>query len=334
MEEVCAALPFDTIGCTTSIAGVSTASGNTYGNFTISLMVLTSDDVKITVDTTGEADTAERLYAATDGVKSRITEKFGKIPEFMIMNAGGWNLFSVSDIIELFPETEVFGTQSITDDLKNMYVFCNGKKITNGYAVVALSGEVQRKYIQYAVSPKKFIRQEAIVTKCSKNILQEVNHIPAEQYFLGLGFNIADLTEGGSETLAMIQTLSDGSIVARALSHMDSETGFATSNGNFYEGANLSVSLVNYDSIVENAQQAAETIQEAGLKNALVFTCIGRQWALCAKDEDEIIAFTDRANGFNYLFAYSGGEICPTKTTDGKLINNFHNLTLTACVFE
>jgi hypothetical protein len=37
-------------------------------------------------------------------------------------------------------------------------------------------------------------------------------------------------------------------------------------------------------------------------------------------------------DSFAYQFAYSGGEICPVKNQEGRLVNRFQNCSMIACL--
>jgi hypothetical protein len=36
--------------------------------------------------------------------------------------------------------------------------------------------------------------------------------------------------------------------------------------------------------------------------------------------------------GSPYMFAYAGGEICPTSVCDEKVVNRYHNYSIIACI--
>jgi hypothetical protein len=43
---------------------------------------------------------------------------------------------------------------------------------------------------------------------------------------------------------------------------------------------------------------------------------------------------TEKTGGrLPFLMAYSGGEICPTRVSEEKAINRFHNNAYVACLF-
>ena len=68
---------------------------------------------------------------------------------------------------------------------------------------------------------------------------------------------------------------------------------------------------------------------------ALMFSCVGRYFALAYKPTDEIdkVRTLMKESGVPYQFSYSGGELCPvhTQNDDPTLTNRNHNDTFVMC---
>jgi hypothetical protein len=47
-----------------------------------------------------------------------------------------------------------------------------------------------------------------------------------------------------------------------------------------------------------------------------------------AAEAEKVIEIT---GGTEYLFSYTGGEICPLPDANGRLINMYHNFTIAFC---
>jgi len=63
----------------------------------------------------------------------------------------------------------------------------------------------------------------------------------------------------------------------------------------------------------------------------LIYSCMGRYLALGADNNAEAGKVGEICGDSPYLFAYSGGEVCPMPDEEGKLKNIFHNYTIVFC---
>jgi hypothetical protein len=87
--------------------------------------------------------------------------------------------------------------------------------------------------------------------------------------------------------------------------------------------------------ILSASSGAMEALTGGGEDGILMFSCAGRNFVLGLDTMAEIgVVQQGLGPGRSYLLAYSGGEFCPVKAQDGKLINRFHNVTLISCSFK
>jgi hypothetical protein len=63
----------------------------------------------------------------------------------------------------------------------------------------------------------------------------------------------------------------------------------------------------------------------------LGYSCMARYLVLGTHNTAEAEKISEVAGGTPYLFACSGGEICPLPDADGKLRNFYHNYTIVLC---
>jgi hypothetical protein len=174
---------------------------------------------------------------------------------------------------------------------------------------------------------------EAVVTDAEKNVLKAVNGIPAIAYMETLGLAkdgklwgaslipiIVDRRDGSAPSYVVVtETTPEGSIVLSGFAPVDSLLGFAS---------------IGRDDVLESASEVVKIIEKDRTDVFLFFSCLMRNIALGLDTLAEVrqtMKIID--DSVPYLFAYSGGEICPLNGRDGRSVNRFHNLTAIACAF-
>jgi hypothetical protein len=98
----------------------------------------------------------------------------------------------------------------------------------------------------------------------------------------------------------------------------------------------LGIGSLNADDVMDGT----EYVVRESLKNSsgcgclLLYSCIVRNFVLGYDNGAEIEKVQScGGNEIPYLFAYSGGEICPVYTQGGQLVNRFHNMRAVSCIF-
>ena len=336
-ESLCKALPFEVIGATTIVNAVSGGTGETM----LSIMVLTSDDVSfasaLSEPIFGE-DKAP-LAAMYQAAQAKLPGK----PSFMLtysplLNNFGSDFYvdSMSDISGNIPN---FGTLAVdhNSDYHEAYVLLNGTYSRDRFAILLVYGPVSPVFYVGTISDEKIFPEKGVVTGSSGNQLRTVNGIPAVDYLQSLGLTKNE--EGGItgiNSFPVILDYNDGTQpVARAMFAVTPE-GYAVCGGNIPEGSTLSIGAFNPAEIVATAGRTLEAALAPGKHSTLlIYSCVGRYFALGYNPMEEINRLQDRLAGgsVTYMAAYSGGEFCPVYDKDEKTVNRNHNNTFIICAF-
>jgi len=332
VKELCNRLPFDVIGCTT--LGNST-NGN-FGMLELNLMVLTGDDVEFS--SAVSASLSDKQDAPLRSMYSKMSEKISD-PSLMIAYmplmfnvAGEVFLDILNDASNGLP---VFGTLAVdhTADYHESKVIYNGDTYTDVVSAVIVSGNVSPKFLIASVSDEKTLKQKTIITDSDANILKEVNGSPVIEYMESLGLTRNGQIEGPS-TIPFVVDFNDGTKpVIRAIFAQTPE-GYAVCGGTMPINSTLSIGSIGYDDVIETTGKIIDEIAQDGQSGAVImFSCIGRNYALGTSVKDEMKAVEEAfGKTRTYQMTYSGGEICPLYDSDKKTVNRFHNDTIVVCV--
>lgn len=173
---------------------------------------------------------------------------------------------------------------------------------------------------------------ERLVTRAKKNVLYELDGIPAlSLYKTYLGDRAAGLPATGLLfPLAIRKHASDPRWLVRTILATDEQTQSVTFAGDIPEGALAQLMQANFDRLIEGASEAALEMQDAMWDSrpllAIAISCVGRRLVLGQHTEEELEATLKilprqaRQIGF-----YSYGEISPL--IDGSC--DLHNQTMT-----
>jgi hypothetical protein len=173
---------------------------------------------------------------------------------------------------------------------------------------------------------------ERLVTRAKKNVLYELDGIPAlSLYKTYLGDRAAGLPATGLLfPLAIRKHASDPRWLVRTILATDEQTQSLTFAGDIPEGALAQLMQANFDRLVQGASEAALGTQDAVWDSrpllAIAISCVGRRLVLGQRTEEELEATSKilppqgRQIGF-----YSYGEISPL--IDGSC--DLHNQTMT-----
>ena len=334
VEKLCEVLPFDVIGCTTSSSG--TEAG--ISSLALSLTVLTADDVVFeTVLTQGLTDSQEeKIKAAYDAAKTGLKEEPKLALAFMplIFTVDGEVFLEAMDSVS--GHLPIFATLAVdhTRDYRYSTVICNGKSYKDAMAMVLIGGNVQPKFVVGGLPMERILKQQAIITDSHANILKEVNGIPVVEYLKNMGLTTEDgKVEGVTASPPFVLDYRDGTDpVVRAIFAQTPE-GHAVCGARVPVGATLAISAIDHDVVLDVTAKVMETIKAQELNGVLLFSCIGRNYALGANLLDELDLILKNLGGKTpFMAAYSGGEVCPMYDKQGHTKNRFHNNTIIACI--
>jgi hypothetical protein len=332
-RAVSEALPFDSIGGTTSEAAVAGAMGD----LVLTVAVLTSDDI---VFRAGATDPIEG-----DDPREPIRELYARLapspaekPALLftlapvISNIGGDGFIEALDAAS--GGVPLFGSLAFTPlpDFNGIETCWNGKRGTNAFTLIAMFGEIKPDFFLTSIPDDRVIRQDAVITDAVKNRIRSINGIAPLEYLESIG-----LAETEGETVIIsnpfVLTLGDGSRIVRAASKTTAE-GHILALGTIPQGAQIGFSVSDAKFVLQSTRDTmAQAVAASRAKNALVFSCVARRWTLGASRDAEMKELAGRLDGaLAYQFAYSGGEFCPVKNREGRLVNRFHNFSMIACL--
>ncbi|MDR3121861.1 MAG: FIST C-terminal domain-containing protein [Clostridiales bacterium] len=332
------ALPFDVIGSTTLASYVKGASGP----LSLTLTVLTSDDVYFVTGLTEDITSAEDLSplrAAYDAAQARLGER----PKFLIsfapllINVGGDSFTETIDGAS--GGVPNFGTVAVdhTEDYSQARTLYNGEAHALKYAFALVAGNVAPRFFVATLPPDKVGREKGIVTASAGNQLREIDGAPAIRFLERLGLVTKDGNLfAGMNTFPFVIDFNDNSPPVVRVAFSATPEGYAVCGGNFPVGSTIAVGRIDADDVVNTtsdlvrAAAAAAAEQNSGF--LLMFSCVGRYLCMGYEPEREWAAVSGILDetGIPYHLTYSGGELCPTEDF-GKLTNHNHNDTYIIC---
>jgi hypothetical protein len=342
-RAICGALPFRTVGTITSAQAVP----GECGGLLFTLMVLTSDDVAFASGLTpsllgGASEQAiEQSYrdtAAKSGARpdERPALIFAFAP-FIIENSGDTY---VGALTRLSGGSPCFGTLAVDDsnNFANCFMLYDGEEYRDRMGMVLLFGDVSPQFCIATISESKIVSDEALVTKSEGHVLMEVNNRPVLDYFEKYGLAKAAETQYAMTSLPFMLDYGDGTPpVSKVFISLTPER-HAICASMMPEGSRMKIGVFDRDDVLLTTGGAIDTARAcmAGKQasGALIYSCISRNMTLGSNQTAEMELVGDRLRGSApFMMAYSGGEICPTRTSGAGAVNRFHNNAFVMCLF-
>ena len=332
VEAVCEALPFDVVGCTT----LTNATNDRAGGMLLCLTVLTADDCHFSTAITqplghGDLHEVEETYnAAVNALGETPKLVLGFFP--MLDSIGGEIVLSKLDAVA--GGTPVFGTLACdfdTTNYSNSFTIHNGECTRECMSILLISGNVAPRFVVLATSEQNLSKQQAIITASEGSLLQEVNGIPARDYFTSIGLMQGGGIEGVSSVPFMVDYGDGSQPVARAIYSINDD-GSAVCGGVMPKGSTLFIGRMDVEDILSTVEQALEKLLVGGsVAGIVMFPCLGRNMVLggIPLAEAEKVQ-TMLGSSVPFHLAYSGGEVCPVHSGD-SVVNRFHNFTFICC---
>ena len=333
VAELYKRLNFPIIGTTTT--AISTNRG--FGQLDCSILMITADDVVFTAACSSSLnDGLEEPF--TQMYKSALAGHTGT-PKLIISAAPLMLNYAGDHYVEMLGQVSGgvpnFGTLAIdnTPDYSESYVLFNDKVEKDIYGIIVASGNIHPKFLYASFSREYVLAQTATITDSEGNILKEVNGLPIIKYMENMG-----LAENGkvSEVLHSVPLILDyddeGIPVSRVILAWG-ENGYGMCGGLMPKGTKFSLGTWDKSDVLNTTVRTIESIlKNENVSTLLLYSCLARSYSLGT----EHLAETEKVNEtvperVPYIFAYSGGEICPVKNTANA--NSFHNNTVIACVF-
>jgi hypothetical protein len=332
-RDICGRMPFDVVGCTS----VSVQTSGIKSQLALTITVLTSDEVRfvsgvsspVTDDMSGPVtEVYERVIGGLPGKPAMI------MPFIPFMKNIGGDEF-IGKINELSGgEVPAFGTMAISNeqDLSGTYTIYNGEFYPTSLVLLGLLGDISPMFFRASVHDKNILKQKAIVTDVQKNIIHTINDMPAIRYLESIG-----LSQGGDvvgfESMPFVIKLDDGSVLTRACIGATPD-GSLILCGSVPMGSLFRIATMSADDVVTSTgEKVREALTAGGGRGMMIYSCAARNWALGMKvtgEHDEVEECIGDAVPFH--FVYSGGEIFPAFSGDGRVTNQLQNDTLIVCV--
>jgi hypothetical protein len=334
LKAICGALPFET--CGTISAAQSTEK--TAGTLCFSLMVLTSDTLSFkTVATPSLKEKSgprieETYKAAAGSEKPSVIFTFAP---FMVENSGD---AYVEVLTRASGGAPVFGTLAVDDtvDFHECFMLHNGEHYRDRMSLILVYGAFQPRFFLASVSNDKFLEQSAQITGAEGHVLKELNGRPVTDFFAAMGLIKASESAYAMTSLPFMVDYNDGTPpVSRAFISLN-EKGQAVCAGAMPEGSTLKIGVFDKDDVLFTSGKALEEALAAAPEPSgiLVYSCISRGMTLGSELLAETELMRKRLGGaIPLLYAYSGGEICPTRINVASAVNRFHNNTFILFIF-
>jgi hypothetical protein len=329
-------LPFDTVGTTTR----GSAARGVFSAMLFSVSVLTSDDVNFSAVRSGGINSEnadEAIFTAYNEGLKRLPGKPELVLAYppLLSSIGSYPM--VNAIFKAAGSTPVFGSLSCSPfaDHRNSFTILNGSAETDSVVMVLLSGDVHPDFFMVSIPERNLQQQYGIITKSEGCRVQTVNDMDFKSYLGKQGFSESNINIDSMYLIPFMINFGDGNPpIAHALYSID-DKGAAIFGSEVPKGKTISFGSLNYDGIMETADELLKQISsKKNINGILFYSCLVRHILLGVKNDDELKKIVHAVGGAApYQVCYSGGEICPVKNNSGEFVNRAHSYTLVACVF-
>jgi len=327
LKAICDALPFDCIGSTTCISSVNKQTDR----IILTLTVLTSDDCSFETTVLPITENYEESIKST---LEPLLNRSGEKPALLLSYFPLMKTVSGDMMLDAIDQTTgggipLFGTTAVdhTIDYSTSKTIQNGEAFREAVVLGLIYGNVNYSFDIASLDEEKIKKQKAIITEANGNILTGVNGKSALEYLEEFGLTKDDITTG---VLPLVIDHKDGTkSVARAVFALTPD-GYAICGGKMPVGATLAVGRVDMVDVLHTTEETLKNLVE---KESVIlsYSCIARYLALGTKYTAEAEKMSEICENIQYLYACSGGEICPLIDANGKLINYYHNYTTVFC---
>jgi hypothetical protein len=326
LKAICEALPFECIGSTTHICSADKQTDL----IIFAITVLTSDDCSFeTVAIHMTERYEENVKSALLPLINSSDEKPSLLLTFLplISIVGGDAMIAAID--NATGGVPLFGTTAIdhTIDYQTSKTIHNGQMFREHVVLGLIRGSVSCTFEIASLDENKIRKQKAIITESNDNILISINDKPALEYFAEVGLKKEELSLG---LLPLVVDYKNGTKpIARSIFAFTPED-YVVCGGAMPVGATLAIGRVDMSDVLSTTEKVLKQLVE---KDCLLlsYSCMARYLALGLDNFAEAEKMGELSGDMQYLFACSGGEICPLPDASGKLKNYFHNYTNVFC---
>jgi hypothetical protein len=334
VKALCARLPFEVIGMTT----MAVASGGLSNTFMLSLAVLSADDVSFRTAVT-EPLSAGNTAAAMAAAYAAASAELPGAPAFIISLFPFLSDISSADVLKHLDSAcagvPVWGSVASGMDMSysDARVIHKGQEYAASAALLLLYGQLEPEFFLASLPDKNIGDRRAFITESDGCVLKKVNDVPLMEYFDDVG--IVMRIGQDNTTIPLMVDYGDGSKpVAVAIYGLTTEN-WAVCGGEMPEGAAFFCGEIDKESVMESAGDAVAQILGLNKKNGLLLLpCVTRYIMLTPEQDEEMRLVCEKIGGnIPFVYALSGGELCPVRDRNGKWRNRHHNFTFSACLF-
>jgi hypothetical protein len=329
LKAICDALPFTCIGTTTCLC----AAGKEIDEALFAISVLTSDDC----DFKSLAIPITEQYE--QNINSSLTALFGQSPEkpalilsyFPLMNTVSGDMI-LSAIDNATGGVPLFGMTTVdhTADYASAKTIHNGDGYSEMAVLCAVFGAPKVEFGIASIDDSNIRKQKAIITESNGNTLIGVNGKLAIEYLEEIGYTREEVCSGLGVVPLVIDYMDGTKSVVRAVFTHTPE-GHVVCGGKMPVNATLGIAKhMNKSEVLKTIGVTLRTLVKKD-STILSYSCVARYLVLGMDNTAEAEALIETVGDTNYLFSYSGGEICPMPDANGKLKNIFHNYTVVFC---
>ena len=329
LKAICDALPFECIGTTTCLC----SARKEIDEVLFAITVLTSDDCDfktIAIPITDQYDqNIDSLLTALLGQSLERPALF--LSYFPLMNTVSGDMI-LSAIDEATGNIPLFGMTTVdhTADYSSAKTIYNGDGYNETAVLCAVFGVPKVVFGIASIDENNIRKQKAIITESNGNTLIGVNGKLAIDYLEEIGYSREEVCSGLGVVPLVIDYMDGTKSVVRAVFTHTPE-GYVVCGGKMPVNATLGIAKhMEKSDVLKTTSVTLRTLAEKD-STILSYSCIARYLVLGIDNTAEAETLIETAGDANYLFSYSGGEICPMPDANGKLKNIFHNYTVVFC---
>ncbi|MDR0196826.1 MAG: hypothetical protein LBI36_01215 [Oscillospiraceae bacterium] len=352
-------MPFELAGCVSNYTGVS---GGMYGNFAVSVTMITGDDVSFAVETFDGIDAKTK-----EQIDDELTRHYEKLrreekPKFImtfLTAHGHYTLNNIRLALDLTQDpTLCYGMHAFNIDgtPDTNYTFGNGRLSVTGCVLIAFYGNVTPEFHNnndyYEVFLKSYT-EEAVITDCDEAVIKTIDGTPALDYLRSKGV-ISDAhlnCTAGIASIPVVLTYPHGGKAPCMFLGVVEGTKYIQTARDLEKGAKVSFFLMDAEAAIANICSILKAATKKGGNNFIIFCSAAQAWAISANNLAELQEIDRHAREYGentktplkYAVAYSGGELCPISSDshkqveafeNGGMTNMVHNFSLALCAFN
>jgi hypothetical protein len=333
LSELSQRLPFDLLGCTT----MSSAANGGYGVYTLSLAILTSDDVCFAT-AFSEPISDEDFDRPIESAYREALAQLPGLPSFIISFFPFLPTLNGPTILKSFDRiaqgTPIYGTLAADTSvsMENALTIHNGQYAQSAVTMLLMHGPANPRFFVTSIPQRNIRSRKAVISEAQNCVLKKANGIPLAEYFHSVGVIIPD--KFGLIGVPLMVDYGDGGPPVTVAIYQFNEDGSAACSSDIPQGASFFIGDIDHDGIVGTARITLEQVlREQEVNGVLLFPCVIRYLMLTPDNEGEIRLAGELLLGkFPYLLSYAGGELCPVGAGD-RFRNRFHTYTFVACAF-